>query len=201
MADTHPEKKAGVNLPQNTEIRSLEMENALRAIPPKPYTGMHISSSFHRETKCLHVKDMLVQHFLTDTNYQYYILYPPTFSSDYVAWWTAKANGQSLTPEFTCLLLHVCACSACFLDTDAQHKLESELGESITTLSRRYHHVAKQLSSTIPPGKGGLTQVQQLFLNAHWFKIEASFVEAWHALSAAIHEAQELGNGPALFTA
>ncbi|KAL5356866.1 fungal-specific transcription factor domain-containing protein [Aspergillus floccosus] len=165
----------GVNLPKDSGTRSSEMENALRAIPSKPYT------------------DMLVQHFLTDTNYQYYILYPPTFSSDYIAWWTAKANGHALTPEFTCLLLHVCACSACLLDTDTQRKLESELGENISTLSRRYHHMAKQLSSTIAPGKGGLTQVQQLFLNALWFKIEASFVEAWHALSTAIHEAQELG--------
>ncbi|KAL4894090.1 fungal-specific transcription factor domain-containing protein [Aspergillus ambiguus] len=161
--------------PGTSGIRSLEMENALRAIPPKPYT------------------DILVQHFLSDTNYQYYILYPPTFSSDYVNWWTAKSNGHTLTPEFTCLLLHVCACAVSFLDTNTQHKIESELGESVQTLSQQCHHVAKQLSNTIPPGKGGLTQVQQLFLNALWFKVEASFVEAWHALSTAIHEAQELG--------
>lgn len=36
-------------------------------------------------------------------------------------------------------------------------------------------------------------QVQQLFLTAQWFKTEAFFVESWHALGAAIHEAQELG--------
>ncbi|KAF7136949.1 hypothetical protein CNMCM5793_006653 [Aspergillus hiratsukae] len=83
--------------------------------------------------------------------------------------------------------------TALFIDYEAKQKLEMELGENVESLSERYHHVAKQLSSTIPPGKGGLTQVQQLFLTAAWYKAEAMFVESWHALSSAIHEAQELG--------
>ncbi|PYH95976.1 hypothetical protein BO71DRAFT_428568 [Aspergillus ellipticus CBS 707.79] len=152
---------------------SSEMEKAIRSIPPKPYT------------------DMLVQHFLSDMNEQYYCLYPPTFSHDYSTWWMGKAKGQTLTPEFTCLLLHVCACTVLYLDPEARQKLESELGESCQSLAEQYHHTAKQLSSTIAPGKGGLVQVQQLFLNAVWYKTEALFVGSWHALGAAIHEAQE----------
>ncbi|KAE8134502.1 hypothetical protein BDV38DRAFT_273520 [Aspergillus pseudotamarii] len=77
--------------------------------------------------------------------------------------------------------------------TEERQKLESELGEHIQSLSECYHHAARRLSSTISPGRGGLTQVQQLFLTACWFKTEALFVESWHALSSAIHEAQELG--------
>ncbi|PIG83511.1 hypothetical protein AARAC_002490 [Aspergillus arachidicola] len=156
-------------------VTSAEMEDALRLIPPKPYT------------------DILVQHFLNETNYQYYSIYPPTFSHDYSTWWLGKVKGQPLTAEFTCLLLRVCACSALVLFPGERQKLESELGENIQSLSERYHHAARRLSSTIPPGKGGLTQVQQLFLTASWFKTEALFVESWHALSSAIHEAQELG--------
>jgi len=38
-----------------------------------------------------------------------------------------------------------------------------------------------------------MTQIQQLFLTAQWYKTEALFVESWHALSVAIHEAQEQG--------
>ncbi|KAF4216513.1 hypothetical protein CNMCM8980_005873 [Aspergillus fumigatiaffinis] len=154
---------------------SPEMENALRVIPPKPYT------------------DILVQHYIRETNSQYYCLYPPTFLSDYSAWWSGKTSGQPLTAEFTCLLIRTCACATLFLDPGVKQKLEMELGESVESLSERYHHAAKQLSSTIPPGKGGLTQVQQLFLTASWYKAEALFVESWHALSSAIHEAQELG--------
>ncbi|RAH87586.1 hypothetical protein BO86DRAFT_351511 [Aspergillus japonicus CBS 114.51] len=152
-----------------------EMEKAIRIVPPKPYT------------------DILVQHFLSEINPQYYCLYPPTFSHDYATWWSGKAAGQALTPEFTCLLLHICACASLYLDFDARQKLETELGESAQNMAEQYHHTAKQLSSTIAPGKGGLTQVQQLFLNAVYYKSEAQFVESWHALGAAIHQAQELG--------
>ncbi|KAL6231406.1 hypothetical protein BDW75DRAFT_220307 [Aspergillus navahoensis] len=154
---------------------SSEMENALRAIPPKPYT------------------DILVHHFLNHTNYQYYALYPPAFMRDYGDWWSAKASGLPLSPVFTCLVLRVCACAVPYLDDSLRQRLESELGTSVEHLSMHYHNAARQLSNTIGPGRGGLTQVQQLFLTAQWFKTEAMFVESWHALGTAIHEAQELG--------
>jgi hypothetical protein len=98
--------------------------------------------------------DILVQHYIRETNSQYYCLYPPMFLRDYSTWWSGKASGQPLTSEFTCLLIRTCACSALFLDDEAKQKLEMELGESVESLSERYHHAAKQLSSTIPPGKG-----------------------------------------------
>ncbi|OJJ35331.1 hypothetical protein ASPWEDRAFT_172145 [Aspergillus wentii DTO 134E9] len=154
---------------------SLEMGDVLRSIPPKPYA------------------DALVQNFLDDVNYHYYSLYPPAFSQDYAVWWAGKSSGQPLTPEFTCLLLRVCACSLAFLDAKACQKLETDLGESTRSLSERYHLAAQRLSNTILPGQGGLIQVQQLFLTAFWFKTEARFIESWHALSSTIHEAQELG--------
>lgn len=144
--------------------------------------------------KCAYIwLDILVDHFLDNTNYQYYALYPPAFMQDYNAWWSGRATGLQPTPEFTCLLLRLCACSISSLDEDIRQKLESELGQPVDGLSILYHKTAKQLSSTIGPGKGGLMQVQQLFLTAQWFKTEALFVESWHALGAAIHEAQELG--------
>ena len=102
-------------------------------------------------------------------------------------------DGKPLIPEFTCLLIRVCACSAQYLDAESLYKMESELGESAQNLSEKCHHAAKQLSHTIAPGKGGLAQVQQLFLTSAWYKSESLFVESWHALSSSIHEAQELG--------
>jgi hypothetical protein len=112
---------------------------------------------------------------------------------DYSIWWSRKVNGLPLTADFTCLLIRVCACSVPHIEEGLREKLESELGESLDHLSVRYHNTAKQLSSTIGPGKGGMTQIQQLFLTAQWYKTEALFVESWHALSVAIHEAQEQG--------
>ncbi|KAJ0416074.1 fungal-specific transcription factor domain-containing protein [Aspergillus carlsbadensis] len=152
-----------------------EMEAALRIIPAKPYA------------------DILVEHFLDNTNYQYYVLYPPAFMQDYSIWWSERTNGLPPTAEFTCLLIRVCACSVPYIEEGLRQKLESELGESLDHLSVRYHNTAKQLSSTIGPGRGGMAQAQQLFLTAQWYKTEALFVESWHALSVAIHEAQEQG--------
>lgn len=134
-----------------------------------------------------------MQQFLEGPNFGYACLYPPTFSHDYAAWWSDRASGKSPTPEFTCLLIRVCACALQFVQIENQRKLESELGESVQSLSKSYHQAAKQLSNTIAPGKGGLAQIQQLFLTSAWLKSEALFVESWHALGSAIHEAQEQG--------
>ncbi|KAL4959613.1 uncharacterized protein BDV14DRAFT_184360 [Aspergillus stella-maris] len=180
ISDTSNDGASGVEPSNSTpELNqtslSIEMYNALQTIPPKHYT------------------DILIGHFLGHTNYQYYSLYPPAFRQDYVAWWSAKESGLPLTPEFTCLLLRVCACSAPYLDEDIRQTLQMELRSDIDQLSLLYHRTAKQLSDTIRPGKGGLVQVQQLFLTAQWFKTEALFVESWHALGVAIHEAQEQG--------
>ncbi|PYH44360.1 uncharacterized protein BP01DRAFT_342607 [Aspergillus saccharolyticus JOP 1030-1] len=158
-----------------------EMKEAMRGLPPKPNA------------------DILVQYFLSEINEQYPCVYPPTFLHDYAIWWSGKAKGQALTPEFTCLLLRICACATLYLDNDARHKLEADLEENAQNLAERYHRTAKQLSTTIAPGQGGLTQVQQLFLNAVYCKIEAQFVESWHALGTAIHQAQELGLHKASF--
>lgn len=171
------------------------MESALRTLPPKPYIGTRSRNCSYRDGGFLtrFVKDMLVQNFLNDANYHYYCLYPPTFSDGYSRWWEVRTSGGSVSPEFTCLVLRVCACSLQFLKTEERKRLELELGERVQTISERYHRVARQLSHSIPTGKGGLTQVQQLFLTAFWYKNDAMFIESWHTLAAAIHEAQEIG--------
>lgn len=152
-----------------------QMRDVMRLLPAKPYT------------------DVLVQRYLETTNFTYYSLYPPSFSNDYASWWTDRSNGHSLAPGFTCLLARVCACSAQYLDSESQQRLESDLGESVQNISENLHNSAKQLSNTIAPGRGGLMQVQQLFLTSAWYKSESLFVESWHSLSSCIHEAQEQG--------
>lgn len=171
---------------------SAEMQSALRTLPPKPYTGTETKKCSNHGRSDLDI-DALVQNFLDDANYHYYCLYPPTFSDGYSRWWEARPGGGSLSPEFTCLILRVCACSLQFVKAKERERLELELGEKVQNLSERYHRVARQLSHSIPIGKGGLTQVQQLFLTAFWFKNDAKFIDSWHVLAAAIHEAQELG--------
>jgi hypothetical protein len=152
-----------------------ETEETFLSIPPKPYC------------------DAIVQNYMQDSNYQYYILYPPQFLENYTRWWEQRAKQQEVCPEFTCLLLRVLASSAQSFNATLQQKLESELGECAQALTEKYYRAASKLGSQIPPGTGGLAQVQQLFMAAMWFKGETLFVESWHALAHAIRQAQELG--------
>lgn len=91
----------------------------------------------------------------------------------------------------------MCAVSAQYLEDTLKQRLELELGEKAQAMTERFHAAAKKLSSSIPRGSGGVVQVQQLFLEASWWKSEANMVESWHSLSMAIREAQEIGRFPA----
>ncbi|RDW62436.1 hypothetical protein BP6252_11869 [Coleophoma cylindrospora] len=98
----------------------------------------------------------------------------------------------TVSPEFTCLLLRVCACSTQYLEPAMEEKLEFELAESIQSLTQRYHSAAEKLTRSLS-GAGDCTQIQQLFLGVCWLKSESKFVDAWHALGATIRAAQEIG--------
>ena len=152
--------------------------NALRAVPPKPYT------------------DSLVQNFFENVNYHYGAMHQPSFMMSYVEWWVQRrTTHRSLDMDmivFTCLVLRICASSAQFLKSDLVERLEAELCESVESLSSRYQTAAQILSDCVPPGEGGLFQVQQLFLSATWQKAEAEFAKSWHTLAAAVRAAQEI---------
>ena len=164
-----------------TPARPAEMDYALTAVPPRFLT------------------DSIVKNFIDNANYHYYATYPPTLLDEYTNWWTARSVGDDVSPVFTCLLLRILAMSAQYLNSiDLRTKIEFELSESAQTLTERFHNAAEKLSATITPGKGGLAGVQQLFLKAVWYKSEGLFVESWHALGAAIREAQENGESSPL---
>ncbi len=120
-------------------------------------------------------------------------MYPPQFSEQYQKWWDDRDNGRPLNPQLTCLILRVCACSAQYLPPDLRDQIENRLQLKAKLLTRQFHDAAQRLSITVSPGQGGLIQIQQIFLSAFWFKSDSRWVESWHALGAAIHEAQELG--------
>ena len=115
----------------------------------------------------------------------------------YVEWWSQRHQPQQLPSilniTFNGLVLRMCASSAQFLPPPLRAKLESELGESAESFGTRYQTAAQTLSNFVPPGEGGLVQVQQLFLGATWLKAEAEFIKSWHALAATAREAQEIG--------
>ena len=152
-----------------------ENEIATKDVPPRIYC------------------DAIVQNYIDVCNYWYYPIYPPQFLNDYNSWWETRGKRQKTKPEFTCLLLRVLSNSTQCVAPDLRHKLESELGESLQDLTQKYHDAAERLSNMIPPGVGGVMQVQQLFLTAVWMKCESLFINAWHSLSDAIRYAQEVG--------
>nr|RBQ88368.1 hypothetical protein FVER53263_00794 [Fusarium verticillioides] len=150
------------------------LERALRVIPARPFT------------------DTLVQNFLSNVNYHYYIVYPPSFIEQYQLWWTSRTENRPLSVQWTCLLLTICACASRYTDVELQRNLEVGLGDPIQRISERFHEAARELGSAIPLGHGHIINVQQLLHSCYWFKAEARFVECWHVLNSAIREAQEL---------
>jgi hypothetical protein len=138
--------------------------------------------------------DLLIDNFLSNANYHYYPLYPPEFKTQFQGWWMARTDRRALSSELTALILQVCACSSAYLgDDETKEKLETELGETIHVFTKRMHNAAMKLSDTVPLGKGGLIQVQQLFLAAYWLKAEEKWIESRHILGDTIQAAQEIG--------
>ncbi|CAN8097712.1 unnamed protein product [Discula destructiva] len=161
--------------PEVVHVQSDEIETALKVVLSKPYT------------------DILVQNFLDNANYHYYAIFPGQLRDQSAQWWESRAARRRLSPELTCLLIRVCAVSTQYLEDSLRQRLELELGEKAQSMTERFHAAAQRLSSTIPRGSGGVLQVQQLFQEASWWESEANMIEAWHSLSVAIREAQEIG--------
>ncbi|KAL1841581.1 hypothetical protein VTJ49DRAFT_6891 [Mycothermus thermophilus] len=156
--------------------QSEELKATLPVVPEKRYT----------DTDCL------VDNWLNGANHQYYALYPPEFRTQYDGWWATPRN--KVSPELTSLILRVCACSLHFIIEDSVRvRLERELNTDVLTLADRMHAAAEKISTSIPPGKGGLIHVQQLFLTAFWFKSAEKWADSWHALNRAIRAANEIG--------
>lgn len=138
--------------------------------------------------------DAIVNHFLTVVNYRYNAIYAPTFTDHYVQWWSDRANGKRLSPEFTCLLLRICAYAVQYLTSPLRKMMEFELACNSQALTERFSNAAEQLSTTFSPSTSCIERVQEQFLKGVWLKSESRIVESWHALGCTIREAQELGN-------
>lgn len=135
----------------------------------------------------------MIQNFLSNVNYYYYIVYPPNFLTEYHEWWADRAANRPLGLPWTCLLIMVCACSVQHTDAEMGASLEADLGRTVQQLTDLYHDAARELHSAIPVGNTHMFTVQYLLHSCYWFKAEARFVECWHVLGAAIREGQNLG--------
>ena len=90
----------------------------------------------------------------------------------------------------------MCANSSQCADTSLRDAVQYELSQGAHRISQRLHVAAATLGRMFAPGYGGISYVMQSLLAAAFLKGEGLIVNAWHALSAAIHEAQECGFSP-----
>lgn len=168
------------------------VDEVLQALPPRPVTGKH-GNHIHVIAALLTVLDVIVNHFLTVVNYRYTAIYGPTLTDQYVQWWSDRGAGMRLSPEFTCLLLRICAYSVQCLTPSLRKMVEFELDCSSQTLTERCADAAEQLSRSFATSGTSIERVQEQFLKCAWLKAESKIVESWHALGCTIREAQELG--------
>ncbi len=99
--------------------------------------------------------------------------------------------------QFTALLFTVCACSIQHADESLRAVIQRDLGEHTEPLSEKYHNLARELGSVVPPGYSHLHSCQSMLHSSYWYISQAKYPEAWHALSAAARECQILGEGKA----
>ncbi|RSL93389.1 hypothetical protein CEP52_013253 [Fusarium oligoseptatum] len=137
--------------------------------------------------------DALVQSFFNNVNYHYYIIYPPIFLQEYQKWWERRNSNQTVSLQWTILLVMVCACATQHLDVEMKPIVEVELAEAADTLTKEYHKAGTDLGRVVPVGHCHLLNVQWMLHSIYWYKAEARFVEAWHVIGAAVREAHELG--------
>ena len=137
--------------------------------------------------------DELVQIFFHTVNYHYYIVYPPRFLEEYQEWWERRARRQTVTLQWTALLVSICACATQHLDLDDKPRIEAGLGTVAEDLTVQYNDLSRELAGMIPNGRYHILSVQRMLHSIYWYKSEARFVEAWHLIGAAVRESQELG--------
>lgn len=133
-----------------------------------------------------------MQNFVNIVNYHYYVLDPLVVLDEYQKWWARRIEAKPLDLEWTGLLFIICACSLQHLPSTLRPKFHSELGENVSTLSRRCYEAAQRLGAAVPAEYDGLTHVQQLLHVCMWEKAEGQYVECWHTLSHAVRCAQKL---------
>lgn len=167
------------------------MEGVLHAIPPRSITGMIIVC--RSGSQLILYSDAIVNHFLSVVNYRYSAIYAPTFTDQYVQWWSDRVNARTLSPEFTCLLLRVLSYSVQYLTPELRNMIEFELACSPQSMTDRFHEAAEQLSKSFSASNTCIERVQELFYKGAWLKSESRIVESWHSLGSTIREAQELG--------
>ncbi|KAM3436897.1 hypothetical protein NHJ13734_004861 [Beauveria thailandica] len=136
--------------------------------------------------------DELIQLFINDINFHYYIIYPPLFLQDYHIWWDRRAQSKPVSLQYTCLLAMLCSCTIQHTADDLEAAVVAQYGEPIHSVSDKVHAAVRELSGVIPVGHYHIMNVQRLIHSCYWYKAEARFVEAWHVLNQAILEAKEL---------
>ncbi|OAQ99169.1 hypothetical protein LLEC1_01243 [Akanthomyces lecanii] len=135
--------------------------------------------------------DSLLRIFFNNVNNQFYIIYPAAFFDEYQSWWTRVQEKRPVALQFTALLFTVCACSIQHADESLRAVIQQDLGENMEPLSEKYHNLARELGSVVPPGYSHLHSCQSMLHSSYWYISQAKYPEAWHALSAAARELRE----------
>ena len=139
------------------------------------------------------VTDILIQHFFSDANWIYEMVYPTTFTERYNEWWAGPCKTVD-DIQFATLLLRLCSYSAQFLPSQ-NYTADTVLGNSLSAIREQCHAIAISLTRTplMNEGLPSITRIHEHFFHACYLKNQGSMKESWNVLGKAIHEAHELG--------
>ncbi|KAI0425449.1 hypothetical protein F5Y09DRAFT_321765 [Xylaria sp. FL1042] len=147
------------------------------------------------------VLDFLTQFFLSDVNWMYQLICPPSFLLSYESWWTQKETYNSITTslnvadiDFAALILYTSTVAAQHLPSPT-HLIDevrgmhlSEVREVCTTLAESLSVIA----AAIDP-RGSLFRVQHMCLAGVNSAYEGRMSDSWTMLNQATHLVHGLG--------
>lgn len=124
------------------------------------------------------VTDVLIQHFFTEANWIYEMVYPTTFTERYNEWWAGPC--QSVDDiEFATLLLRLRSYTAQFLPSQ-NYTADTILGNSLSALREQCNATAISINRVpiMEEGLPSVTRIHEHFFHACYLKNEGAMKES-----------------------
>ncbi|KAJ5546563.1 hypothetical protein N7494_004148 [Penicillium frequentans] len=146
------------------------------------------------------VVDFLIGMFLKEMNRVHEMIHPPSFQSNYNAWWTKQEqnniSGETIMSDddmnFGLLVIRICLVSIQCLP-HSKFPTEGIIRTSPYNFEQWLYSIADEIDKSLQSKKPSLVTVQHRFYHVCYLKAHARIRECWSILSATVKDAHEIG--------
>lgn len=136
------------------------------------------------------VVDFLIQHYLSNINWLFERIHPPTFSETYRTWWSKLSDYNDEDIQFGVFVLRICCMSVQFLP-HPDWPTDGLFDVSLDAMESRCNAAACKLDSYQPRSPSSL-RIEQLLLYVSTLVNSGNTAEAYAILAESVKEGQEI---------